>query len=1114
MTILTGENSGGSGAYFTLANVETSANGHVFGNGNKLGGLTLGTFGMPECCFHMSWSYDFSEAGFPTNIDHDFLTNAFHDNYFLGYRPFRFNDAHLVSYYYTGAPPPNHYTRVTTPSWQRTFYYTTLDVRSSMGGHMRIDATPMSQYSQFFTPTDYGDGVPMSDARTVKYAPNGDLEFNVPLGSLTLGAYIDPLGKFFDLSRTTTTITLAKQDEMGVPSWTKTYSAPMAAGTIPALAHTFDTSGNMYVAFNFNGTADLGNGPMASIGIHDLGLAKIDVNGNTVWSKHFGTPTFDLQTVGLRPTGSADMLLVATFAGTADLGNGPFTGGSVLAKFDATGAVLWRAPAPAGSYSIRGNEAGEAFVVSAEETVDFGWGPLLAGKNIDGVVVAKYDLCSSPGACRPMGATCNVNADCESGYCVDGVCCDSFCNGPCQACSAALNSAGVDGACGPAFAGMDPEGDCNGGSCTPAGVCSMAGNGASCTNGTECSSTFCVDGVCCDNACSGQCQACTMMKKGSGIDGVCEPVKTDTNPDNECIKGACTAAGVCIYELGGACTVDANCTSGHCVEGLCCDTVCDGICMACAGVKTGASDGSCKPIAIGTDPDVECAGQACNGAGACSYPNGTPCDSGPLDCSSGHCVEGICCENACTGRCMACTAAKTGLAADGLCGSIPAGTDPDDECVGSVCDVSNTCASISCNIGSDCPTGQCSNGTCSGIWQLAANGAESCALFLDGRVKCWGENSLGQLGLGDTNNRGDMPGEMGANLPFVDLGTGRFAKKIAIGFGEVCALLNGGAIVCLGLNGSGLGDNLVPVNLGTGVTAIDVARGYRHACAVLNDGRVKCWGTNNHGQLGLGNTTPHDGAPNSMGDFLPAVELGSGRTAKAITVGYDVSCAILDNGSVKCWGFNDSGQLGLGHTESRGNGPNEMGDFLPAVDLGTGKTALEISMNHDHVCARLNDGTVKCWGKNTMGQLGLGNTIGRGVVPGQMGDKLPIVDLGTGKTATQIHTGEYHSCALLDDATIKCWGGNSSGLLGQGHNTYLGDNPGEMGNNLPPVNLGLGKTVLRFWTGKHHTCVLLNDGGVKCWGWNNDGQLGLGDTMSRGNLPTDMGDNLPFVQLQ
>ncbi len=477
---------------------------------------------------------------------------------------------------------------------------------------------------------------------------------------------------------------------------------------------------------------------------------------------------------------------------------------------------------------------------------------------------------------------------------------------------------------------------------------------------------------------------------------------------------------------------------------------------------------------------------------------------------------------------MACTAAKTGLATDGSCGSIPAGTDPDDECVGAVCDVGGACVPISCNIGSDCPTGQCSNGTCRGIWQVSANNESSCALFLDGRVKCWGANSTGQLGLGDTNNRGDNSGEMGASLPFVDLGTGRFAKKIALGYAHTCALLNGGAIVCWGRNGllgrgdtasdigslpGTMGDKLVLVNLGTGMTAIDVAAGSNHTCAILDDGRVKCWGNNYDGQLGIGNTTFH-GGPLSMGDSLPAVDLGSGRTATAITVGNDASCVILDNGHVKCWGINSSGQLGVGDTQDRGDGPNEMGDFLPEADLGTGKTAVEISMNYQHVCARLNDGSVKCWGGNSLGQLGLGDTAARGNEPGEMGDNLPIVNLGTGKTATQINTAYYHSCALLNDATIKCWGGNGSGLLGQGHGNYLGDNPGEMGNTLPPVNLGTGKTVLRFSTGYYHTCPLLNNGSVKCWGWNSDGQLGLGNTSSRGDQTTHMGNNLPVVVLE
>jgi alpha-tubulin suppressor-like RCC1 family protein len=110
-------------------------------------------------------------------------------------------------------------------------------------------------------------------------------------------------------------------------------------------------------------------------------------------------------------------------------------------------------------------------------------------------------------------------------------------------------------------------------------------------------------------------------------------------------------------------------------------------------------------------------------------------------------------------------------------------------------------------------------------------------------------------------------------------------------------------------------------------------------------------------------------------------------------VGFRHTCARLDNGTVKCWGLNSDGQLGLGDVQSRGDGPGELGANLPAVDLGPGRTVLQVTGRGRHTCARLDDGTVKCWGGNGLGQLGLGDTQHRGDGPGEMGAALPVVPL-------------------------------------------------------------------------------------------------------------------------
>jgi len=188
-----------------------------------------------------------------------------------------------------------------------------------------------------------------------------------------------------------------------------------------------------------------------------------------------------------------------------------------------------------------------------------------------------------------------------------------------------------------------------------------------------------------------------------------------------------------------------------------------------------------------------------------------------------------------------------------------------------------------------------------------------------------------------------------------------------------------------------------------------------------------------------------------MGDALPVVDLGLGKTAKAIAAGVFHTCAILNDDTLKCWGLNGTGQLGLGDTTSRGGSSGEMGDALPVVDLGLGKTAKVITAGASYTCAILDDDTIKCWGFNGSGQLGLGDTMARGANPSEMGDALPPVDLGSGESAVAVATGDSHTCAILTAQTIKCWGLNSFGQLGLGTLQDVGDASGEMGNNLPRV---------------------------------------------------------------
>ena len=410
--------------------------------------------------------------------------------------------------------------------------------------------------------------------------------------------------------------------------------------------------------------------------------------------------------------------------------------------------------------------------------------------------------------------------------------------------------------------------------------------------------------------------------------------------------------------------------------------------------------------------------------------------------------------------------------------------------------------------------------------RLAAGRVHTCARLNDGGLKCWGGGFDGQLGLG-ASNRGDDADEMGVNLPRVNLGSGRKVLQVVAGNWHTCARLDNATVKCWGAGGllglgdfvtrgidpGGMGDNLPTVNLGSSRTALELVAGGWHTCARLDNNNVKCWGDNTSGQLGQGDTVDRGDQAGEMGGNLLKVDLGTDRKARELIAGLQHTCARLDNSSVKCWGANNRGQLGQGDTDNRGDGPNEMGDALPAINFGGGRTVVGIEANGDHSCARLDNNTVKCWGYNNAGQLGQGDTNNRGDAPSEMGDSLPVVDLGTGRTALGLAIGISHSCARLDDGSLKCWGSGLSGQLGQGDIVQRGDQAGEMGDNLDAVNLGTSRTVQEVIAKFDHTCARLDDSTVKCWGYNNAGQLGQGHTNTLGDDPNEMGDSLLAVDI-
>ena len=188
-----------------------------------------------------------------------------------------------------------------------------------------------------------------------------------------------------------------------------------------------------------------------------------------------------------------------------------------------------------------------------------------------------------------------------------------------------------------------------------------------------------------------------------------------------------------------------------------------------------------------------------------------------------------------------------------------------------------------------------------------------------------------------------------------------------------------------------------PVDLGE--PAVAVTAGAYHSCALLASGAVRCWGWNDYGQLGGANLPP-GGSPASAATTVDI------PTAKAIAAtGAFHSCAVLETGSVACWGQDDAGQLGVMRDPTAGS-------VVPGklVDLGRGRSARSVAAGASHTCALLDDFSVKCWGYNAHGELGIGDSLNRGDDE-TLGDDLPVVALGRDPVST-LTVGANHACAI------------------------------------------------------------------------------------------------------
>ena len=357
------------------------------------------------------------------------------------------------------------------------------------------------------------------------------------------------------------------------------------------------------------------------------------------------------------------------------------------------------------------------------------------------------------------------------------------------------------------------------------------------------------------------------------------------------------------------------------------------------------------------------------------------------------------------------------------------------------------------------------------IW---ANGWHSCANE-GSQLYCWGQNEDGEIGDGTTRDANSRHLVMDVSDP------------AAVGLGELtsCICDRSGQAWCWGRNvegelglGSASLNSQVPIKVPGVTDCVQIAGGGNHTCVIHNGGAVSCWGSNASGQVGQP-ASANASCAESKGSPVPCITspvLVPGLSGVVeIRGGEQQTCVRKTDQTVWCWGDNSQGQLGDGTMTSRNT---------PAPVTGLGADIVEIASGREFVCARHQTGAISCWGSNSSGQFGNGNTTDSNV---------PIATGVTG--AVQVAAGHQHTCVLRGSGVVSCWGANSTGQLGNGTFT----------DSLVPVDvIGLMHVPINsIAVGSTHSCARSSAGPAFCWGENLVNEIGDGTTNSR-NSPVSV----------
>ena len=353
--------------------------------------------------------------------------------------------------------------------------------------------------------------------------------------------------------------------------------------------------------------------------------------------------------------------------------------------------------------------------------------------------------------------------------------------------------------------------------------------------------------------------------------------------------------------------------------------------------------------------------------------------------------------------------------------------------------------------------------------QVSAGDGQSCAVTTNGTVHCWGANTVfGALGNGSTAMSGVPVAVRGIST----------AVEVRASVFHTCARLTDGSVRCWGRGtGGALGqdsftNSQLPVTLlgfGPAGPAIQLGLGAEHTCVLSQGKQPYCAGRNDYGQA-----SPAIVGSSARAWSVPILNVDE------IAIGAYHSCARV-GGAVSCWGANTDGQLGDGSLVNSRNTPGLVTGISDAVAISAGRS---------HTCALLAPGnvftnsSVVCWGSNLSGQLGDGNSGGISRTP------VTVAALGSaGVKPQRIAAGAQHSCALLTNQTAQCWGANAYGAIGDG--TFISSVSPKTVVGLPAASSGINAAVA-IATGNEASCVIMSDGGIRCWGMNETGQGGHG----------------------